>query len=272
MEQNCYLSIASGSSGNCSLYIAGNTRILIDLGVSVRRLTAALRRMGLTIDMLDAVLLTHEHIDHVKGLATFVKRHDVPVYATKGTVEALLAKNPDAKKLLRPYWGGEAFTVGTVDVQSFLTPHDAAESVGYILGTHEHRFGFATDLGFVPAAVEKQLLGCDTVVLESNHDPDMLRTGPYPWPLKQRVAGSHGHLSNPDCAACALRLAENGTSTLILAHLSEHNNTPMTALRETRAALDAAGLACEVYVAPKEEMAHPIHLDAMEVQVCLASV
>ena len=91
MEQNCYLSIASGSSGNCSLYIAGNTRILIDLGVSVRRLTAALRRMGLTIDMLDAVLLTHEHIDHVKGLATFVKRHDVPVYATKGTVEALLA-------------------------------------------------------------------------------------------------------------------------------------------------------------------------------------
>lgn len=271
MEQNCYFSIASGSSGNCSLYIAGNTRILIDLGVSVRRLTAALRRLGLTIDMLDAVLLTHEHIDHIKGLATFVKRHDVPVYATRGTAEVLLSKNPDAKKLLRPYWGGEAFTVGTVDVQSFLTPHDAAESVGYILRTHNHTFGFATDLGFLPAAVKKLLLGCDTVVLESNHDLDMLRTGPYPWPLKQRVGGSHGHLSNPDCAACAVELAESGTSTIILAHLSEHNNTPVTALRETRMALDAAGAVCDVYVAPKEEMEHPIQLGA-EVQICLASV
>ena len=178
MEQNCYYSIASGSSGNCGLYIAGNTRILIDLGVSVRRLTAALRRLGLTIEMLDAVLLTHEHIDHVKGLATFAKRHTVPVYATKGTAEALLTKNPDAKKLLRPYWGGETFTIGTVDVQSFLTPHDAAESVGYILRTHRHTFGFATDLGFVPSAVEKLLVDCDAVVLESNHDLDMLRIEP----------------------------------------------------------------------------------------------
>ncbi|MBS6546501.1 MAG: MBL fold metallo-hydrolase [Butyricicoccus pullicaecorum] len=267
MEQNCYYSIASGSSGNCGLYIAGNTRILIDLGVSVRRLTAALRRLGLTIEMLDAVLLTHEHIDHVKGLATFAKRHTVPVYATKGTAEALLTKNPDAKKLLRSYWGGETFTIGTVDVQSFLTPHDAAESVGYILRTHRHTFGFATDLGFVPSAVEKLLLDCDAVVLESNHDLDMLRMGPYPWPLKQRVGGSHGHLSNPDCAACAVKLAEHGVHTILLAHLSEHNNTPVTALRETRAALDAAGLACEVYVAPKDEMEQPIRFQ-LEVQAC----
>ncbi len=267
MEQNCYYSIASGSSGNCGLYIAGNTRILIDLGVSVRRLTAALRRLGLTIEMLDAVLLTHEHIDHVKGLATFAKRHTVPVYATKGTAEALLTKNPDAKKLLRPYWGGETFTIGTVDVQSFLTPHDAAESVGYILRTHRHTFGFATDLGFVPSAVEKLLVDCDAVVLESNHDLDMLRMGPYPWSLKQRVGGSHGHLSNPDCAACAVKLAEHGVHTILLAHLSEHNNTPVTALRETRAALDAAGLACEVYVAPKDEMEQPIRFQ-LEVQAC----
>lgn len=271
MEQTYYFSIASGSSGNCGLFVDGNTRILIDLGVSVRRLTAALRRVGLHIDMLDAVLLTHEHIDHVKGLATFVKRHNVPVYATKGTAQALIDKNPDAGRLLRPFWGGEAFTVGTVDVQSFLTPHDAAESVGYILQTHALRFGFATDLGFVPDAVRRQLTGCEAVVLEANHDVDMLRCGPYPWALKQRVAGSQGHLSNPDCAACAVRLAEGGTGTIILAHLSEQNNTPLRALRETRLALDAAGQDCEVLIAPKEEMEHPIHLRA-EVRECLASV
>lgn len=266
-----YFSIASGSSGNCGLFVDGNTRILIDLGVSVRRLSAALRRVGLTIDMLDAVLLTHEHIDHVKGLATFVKRHDVPIYATRGTAAALTAKNPDAGRLLRPYWGGEAFAVGGVDVQSFLTPHDAAESVGYILHMQDFSFGFATDLGFVPEAVKKQLMGCGAVVLESNHDVDMLRDGPYPWPLKQRVAGSQGHLSNPDCAACAIALAQSGTETIILAHLSEHNNTPLTALRETQRALDAAGQACEVFVAPKEEMEHPIALRP-EVERCLASV
>lgn len=271
MQQNCYYSIASGSSGNCGLYVAGNTRILIDLGVSVRRLTAALRALDLTVDMLDAVLLTHEHIDHVKGLATFVKRHDVPVFATRGTTEALTAKNPDVDRLLRPYWGGDAFAVGAVEVQSFLTPHDAAESVGYILRSRGHTLGFATDLGFVPAAVKKLLTGCDTVVLEANHDLHMLRTGPYPWPLKKRVEGSQGHLSNPDCADCVTFLAENGTSTIILAHLSEQNNTPVTALREVRLALHAAGLSCEVFVAPKDAMEQPIWLRP-EVQRCLASV
>ena len=271
MEQHSYFSIASGSSGNCSLYMAGNTRILIDLGVSVRRLTAALRRVGLTIDMLDAVLLTHEHVDHIKGLATFAKRYDVPIYATKGTAQALIAKNPAAGKLLHSYWGGETFTVGTVDVESFLTPHDAAESTGYLLHTEDYCFGFATDLGFVPSMIQKKLLGCNAVVLESNHDLDMLHTGPYPWPLKQRVSGSHGHLSNADCAYLAAELAQNGTEQIILAHLSEQNNTPEIALRETNAMLHAVGAECTVYVAPKDEMEHPIPLD-MEASICLASV
>lgn len=271
MQQTYYFSIASGSKGNCSLFVYENTRILIDLGVSVRRLTAALRRVGLTIDMLDAVLLTHEHTDHVKGLTTFVKRHTVPIYATKGTAEALLSKNPEAKKLLHTYGGGERFSVHTVEVQTFLTPHDAAESVGFLLHTPRFDFGFATDLGFVPDAVKQKLMGCRAVVLESNHDLDMLRNGPYPWPLKQRVAGGQGHLSNPDCAACAVELAENGAETVVLAHLSEHNNTPMTALRQTQMALQLAEQTCEVYVAPKNEMEHPIYLDT-EAEQCLASV
>lgn len=271
MNQRYYFSIASGSSGNCGLYVWQDTAILIDLGVSVRRLNAALAQLGLTIAELDAVLLTHEHTDHIKGLATFFKKFDIPVYASHGTADWLLAKYPNAQRSLQRFYSGAAFSVGQVAVQSFPTPHDAAESVGYVLRAGGRSFGFATDLGFLPGAVKRQLLGCDTVVLESNHDVLMLETGPYPWSLKQRVAGPRGHLSNADCAQAAVELIQNGTGTLILAHLSEHNNTPLSALRETRVALDAAGVNCELFVAPKAEMAAPIDLAAGEGQLCSPS-
>lgn len=271
MTRSYYYSIASGSTGNCALYAADGVHILIDLGVSVRKLKNALTRVGLTIEDLDAVLLTHEHSDHVKGLDTFVKKYDIPVYATCLTADFLAAKNPKALDNLRSFWGGDSFRVGAAEVCSFLTPHDAAESVGYILRTPHHTLGFATDLGFMPAAVKNQLLGCDTVVLESNHDLDMLMNGPYPWSLKQRVSGARGHLSNPDCAACAVELARGGTSTLILAHLSEHNNTPVTALRETRLAIDSMGVACELFVAPRDEMETPVALSGGEESACFPS-
>ena len=267
MKERYYYSIASGSGGNCSLYVSGGTAVLFDLGVSVRRLRQALGTLGMDVPDLAGVLITHEHIDHVKGLATFVKKYDVAVYATGPTARELVRKTPPASDKLRPFFGGEAFPVGGLSVQSFLTPHDAAESVGYVLRGTEGALGFATDLGFMPSQVKKQLTGCDTVVLESNHDPVMLQNGPYPWPLQQRVGGAQGHLSNPDCAACAAELAQAGTRTLILAHLSEHNNTPVTAFRETRRALDQCGAACELYVAPKDAMEAPVLLDA-EGRVC----
>lgn len=269
MEDTFYYSIASSSSGNCSLYISQNTCILIDLGVSVRRLNTALKALGLAIPDIHAVLLTHEHGDHVKGLATFVKHYNIPIYATHGTAKALIAQNPAAEKLLHPFWAGDGFSIGTIGVQPFPTPHDAADSTGYVLQSASHTFGFATDLGFVPSTIRKILHGCDTVVLESNHDPDMLRYGPYPWPLKQRISGRQGHLSNPDCAAFAAELAQNGTSTIILAHLSESNNTPVKALRAACAALD--GLPCEVFVAPKTQMDKPIRLPIKE-KLCSISV
>ena len=271
MDQTYYYSIASGSQGNCSLLVGGNTRILIDMGVSVRRLTAALARVGLTPDLLDAVLLTHEHTDHIKGLATFAKRFDTPIYASFGTAAAVTDRIPALAALLRPFSGGDRFAVGRVLVRTFPTPHDAAESVGFAVEGDGLSFGFATDLGFMPDLVKDQLLGRRTVVLESNHDALMLQTGPYPWPLKQRVAGPRGHLSNRDCAACAAELAAAGTQTLILAHLSEHNNTPLTAFRETQAALRAAGQDCALFVAPKAEMEHPLDLQPQNTP-CLASV
>ena len=257
MAERFYYSIASGSSGNCGLYMAEGTAILIDLGVSLRKITTALTALGLGLDDLSAVLLTHEHIDHVKGLPMFLKKSRVPVFASRGTAEALEEKEPLCADRLNVFDSGERFWIRDVDVTSFATPHDAAESVGYILEQGGSRFGFATDLGFVPRDAAECLRGCEAVVLESNHDPHMLQVGPYPYPLKMRVAGPAGHLSNPDCAVFAADLVKNGARTIILAHLSEKNNIPVLALQQTRAAL--RGLpACEVIVAPRERLEQPV--------------
>lgn len=266
--QRYYYSIASGSSGNCGLYVADGTAVLIDLGVSVRGLRQALTALGLDIPDVAGVLITHEHTDHIKGLQTFVKKYDTPIYTTQETARELIRKTPQAEGNLRPYQGGALLKIGALRVRTFLTPHDAAASTGFVLESEDAAFGFATDLGFVPGEVLRQLACCDAVVLESNHDPYMLQTGAYPWPLKQRVGGAYGHLSNPDCAVCAVRLAKGGTHTIILAHLSEHNNTPVTAFRETRQALDAEGLTCELFVAPKGAMEAPLMLGTEEEQVC----
>lgn len=268
MNERYYLSIGSGSSGNCGLYVCGGTAILIDLGVSVRRITAALRGCGLAMDDLAGVLITHEHNDHIKGLATFVKKHCVPIYASHGAADAMARREPGALALLRPFWGGESFAVGELEVESFLTPHDSPESVGYLIRGGGEVFGYATDLGFMPSTVQSKLTGCDTVVLESNHDPVMLQTGPYPYILKQRVAGPRGHLSNFDCANCAAALVKAGTKTLILAHLSEQNNDPRLAKWETEKAIEAAGGECAVYVAPRDAMEQPIVLSEKEAEQC----
>ena len=238
MAEHFYYSIASGSSGNCGLYVSDGTAVLIDVGVSLRKLTAALAAFDMKPGELDALIITHEHIDHVKGLAMFLKKTEVPVFASRGTAAALTAKEPAFEGRLTAFESGDAFCVGETTVRSFATPHDAADSVGYILENGRHRFGFATDLGFVPQSAAALLRGCETVVLESNHDPHMLQAGPYPYALKQRVAGPNGHLSNPDCAVFAAFLADNGTRKLVLAHLSEKNNMPgaRAAADEERAA------------------------------------
>ena len=197
MAEHFYYSIASGSSGNCGLYVSDGTAVLIDVGVSLRKLTAALAAFDMKPGELDALIITHEHIDHVKGLAMFLKKTEVPVFASRGTAAALTAKEPAFEGRLTAFESGDAFRVGETTVRSFATPHDAADSVGYILENGRHRFGFATDLGFVPQSAAALLRGCETVVLESNHDPHMLQAGPYPYALKQRVAGPNGHLSNP---------------------------------------------------------------------------
>ena len=171
MAEHFYYSIASGSSGNCGLYVSDGTAVLIDVGVSLRKLTAALAAFDMKPGELDALIITHEHIDHVKGLAMFLKKTEVPVFVSRGTAAALTAKEPAFEGRLTAFESGDAFRVGETTVRSFATPHDAADSVGYILENGRHRFGFATDLGFVPQSAAALLRGCETVVLESNHVP-----------------------------------------------------------------------------------------------------
>lgn len=267
--KNFYQSLASGSTGNCGLLVLGETRLLIDLGISVRRLKIALETVNLKIEKLDAILITHEHTDHIKGLATFVKKYDTPIYASRGTARVLFEKYPIIQNQLNSYDSGATLQIKDVSLKTVPTPHDAVESMGYIFWVQGIRFGYMTDLGFVPTPIRQALRGCTSVVLESNHDIYMLQYGCYPDLLKRRVGGPRGHLSNTDCANLAVDLVRNGTQQIILSHLSEKNNTPTRARLETQTALSDAGLSCQVFVAPVDIM-QPITLYE-EVCICYPS-
>lgn len=238
----------SGSDGNAALLCAGGHAVLIDAGRNAKCLCAALDQAGTDPDSLDAIFITHEHRDHTAALDVFVKHHPTPVHITERSAAKML---PRAGEILRerlilhpPLYRVE---VGPFTFSSFPTSHDSAQSVGFRItvreGEQTHTIGYATDLGTVTPAVEQGLCGCESVVLECNHDEQMLMEGPYPYDLKRRIASAKGHLSNRDCAAFSTRLATNGLKRLLLAHLSEINNLPDLALGEVNAALAGTGVA-----------------------------
>lgn len=239
---------ASGSGGNCTLLSDRDTHILIDAGISLRRLRQSLREADLDIRDIGGVLITHEHSDHVSGLKALLKSCGVPVYAPHTVGARLCGMLPEAEDYLCVLPTGTERRVGGLRVRAFHTPHDTDESVGYRVEGRGGVFALATDLGHVTDEVLEGLLGADTVLIESNHDPDMLRDGPYPVYLKRRILSDHGHLSNADCARLARQLAEAGTRTVILGHLSRENNRPELALAETGRLLEGSGTL--VYCAP----------------------
>ncbi|MBE6604097.1 MAG: MBL fold metallo-hydrolase [Ruminococcaceae bacterium] len=232
----------SGSDGNAALLRAGDTAILIDAGRNAKALTAALRAASVDPTSLSAIFLTHEHRDHTAALDVFLKHYPLPVH-TVFACGAQLRACASAALLENLVEHPPCFevNVGSITLTSFPTSHDSAGSVGYrITVTSDkktHTVGYVTDLGTVTPTVEKGLLGCEAVVIEANHDTEMLRQGPYPYPLKQRIASRFGHLSNTDCAALCVKLATHGTNRFLLAHLSETNNLPDLALSEVGAAL-----------------------------------
>lgn len=228
---------ASGSSGNCLLVSDSGAQVLIDAGISLRRIRDALSRSGFSIQNLDGVLVTHEHSDHISGLKMLVKYHHIPVYAPRTLANRLRGLLPEIEDCLRVIPVGEDFGVASLRVTAFHTPHDTDESVGYRVAG-EGVFALATDMGRVTDEVREALLGADTVLIESNHDEEMLRYGPYPVYLKRRILSARGHLSNADCAQLARQLADAGTRRIILGHLSRENNRPELALAASLAALE----------------------------------
>ncbi len=218
----------------------GDTHLLIDAGISLRRIEKSLSCAGLTIDDIAGVLITHEHADHISGLAMLLKYHEVSVFAPHTVASRLCGLLPAAVDRMHVVPVGEPFVIGDVFVRAFHTPHDTDESVGYrVEGTA--CFALATDMGRVTEEVLCGLLGADAVLIESNHDVRMLVDGSYPFYLKRRILSDRGHLSNTDCALLAEHLVREGTGTVILGHLSRENNRPELALAETAELLSGKG-------------------------------
>lgn len=238
---------ASGSSGNCLLLSSGSTHILIDAGISKRRIEGSLAQSGLSMREIGGVLITHEHSDHISGLKMLLKYYALPVYAPRTVANRLRGCLPEAEPYLRVIPVNESFTIGDLTVTAFHTPHDTDESVGYRVQSGGV-FALATDMGHVTEEVLNALSGADAVLIESNHDEEMLRYGPYPVYLKRRILSDSGHLSNACCAELARALALGGTKQIILGHLSRENNSPALAMQAARES--TAGLPVELYCAP----------------------
>jgi phosphoribosyl 1,2-cyclic phosphodiesterase len=244
--------LSSGSAGNCTYIGDGHAGVLIDCGVSARQVFARMEAMGLAGAPIDAVLVTHEHTDHVGAAAVLSRRlarhgHPVPFYMTRGTAEGLPpACRPDG---IEPVDPGTPFRVRHFLVDPFPIPHDTREPVAYRVSVGGTAVAVVTDLGKPTALVAQQLRQCDAAVVEFNHDEDMLMDGAYPWALKQRIRGSHGHLSNRQGAELLRMGLSPRLRHVLLGHLSEDNNTPERALRAAHDVLDELGAAGDVHVA-----------------------
>jgi phosphoribosyl 1,2-cyclic phosphodiesterase len=246
--------LASGSSGNALLLSCGRTHVLVDAGISCRRITASLRELGLIVDELSAVLITHSHTDHVSGLQTLLKRTRFPIFATARTGQDLCLRLPDIDSRLVEVDLLQPFSLGEVTVTAFPTSHDAPGSCGFRLDTADGGVGILTDTGYVTDEAASILPGVDLAVLEANHEVETLRSGPYPYYLKERVLGSQGHLCNEDAARFAVVLAAAGAAEIVLAHLSKENNTPAMARNTVETALSAAGLSPTLTIAPRDTL------------------
>ena len=257
--------LASGSTGNALLLSCGESHILLDAGISCRRVTAALRELGLEPGSLSAILITHTHADHISGLQTLLKRCAAPVFATERAARELSWRLPGAEERLEALDFGISRSIGEFAVTAVPTSHDAPGSCGFRLDTEDGSVGVLTDTGYVTDEAAEILEGVELAVLEANHDIETLRSGPYPYYLKQRILGPQGHLSNDDAARFAAALAESGASEIVLAHLSRENNTPAMAQTAVEQAFSAAGVSPLLSVAPRDCLG-PVHM------VCRRSV
>lgn len=253
-----FCTLFSGSDGNCTYVSGSDTAVLVDAGRSCKQLLQAMESRGINPQSIGAILITHEHTDHVKGLRVLLKKLRVPVYATHGVLDKLYWDKQIEADQEAYAVGGDPFLIGSMQVSSFDTPHDSIHSVGYRFTMADGRtVAIATDMGYMPDAVRKEISGCDLVLLESNYDPRMLSVCDYPYILKQRIVSNTGHLSNEACSGELVPLVEQGSTRLVLGHLSRRTNLPELALESARCALTCGGmrerLDYQLMVAPRDE-------------------
>lgn len=243
--------LASSSKGNCIFAEGGGARLLVDAGTCWRTIKSRLRGFGADPSSIDAILVTHDHADHVSALETAMKERPVPVFATAGTVEAVCETVREASVWPWTVIGtGEPFSVGAFSVLPFSVPHDAGDPVGYTLECEGVKLGIATDLGEPTAAARLALSGCDALALEFNHERNMLMDSSRPWRLKQRISGRSGHLSNAQAAELLSEVASPRLRKLVPLHLSAECNTPEAAMAAARDVLNERGLSPAVLVPP----------------------
>ena len=223
MEHIRFASLGSGSGGNGTVVQGGGTTVLVDCGFSVKQTTVRLKALGVSVERIDALLVTHEHGDHVGGVIPLAHRFDIPVYASHGTLRVLTERDLD-QRLAHAFVAAEPVTLGELTVLPVPVPHDAREPTQYVITHGELAIGILTDLGHVTPFVIESYRKCNAILMESNHDAEMLRTGDYPARLKRRIAGKLGHLSNAQAAGFLEDVIHDGLTHVVIGHISEQNN------------------------------------------------
>lgn len=235
--------LASGSSGNAIYVASEKTRLLIDAGLSAKQVAVRLEQIGVAPEHISGICISHEHGDHVNGIRVLQKRHAIPIYVNAGTLNGIRRMPKSDEIEAKIFQTGSPFKVGDITVEPFSVPHDAYEPVGFRLQAGDCAVGVVTDLGMSTSLIREKLKGCRALVLEANHDEDLLREAPRPWSLKQRIRSRQGHLSNIDAARLIIECATDVLEHVFLAHLSSDCNTPDTALRTIESQLRLDGLA-----------------------------
>lgn len=233
--------LASGSSGNAAILSGGRTNILLDAGISTRRIVSGLKILGIDKEELGAVMITHEHADHINGLRVLVKHTKAPIYAPIETAQHIINRIEGIKNKIIPFAPGDCLEIGDMAITSFATPHDSASSCGYSFYHKRSKVTCVTDLGHITEQIKKAVIGSDILMLEANHDEELLKKGSYPYFLKKRILSDKGHLSNRESGRLAAIAAAGGTRLIILAHLSRENNTPRLAEGTVMQTLLSAG-------------------------------
>lgn len=248
--------LASGSSGNCMVVSDGRVHILIDAGISTRRIAQGLKELGLELRHIAGVLITHEHVDHVAALPVLCRQAGAALFTAESTAFALCAKWPGLEERFRVFAPGQRFALGEWEIGTFATSHDCACPVGFSVEDGRRKLALCTDTGYITPQAREGVRGAGTLVGEFNYDPEMLRRGPYPRHLQERIRGDAGHLSNEMGGELAAWAVEHGAARVVLAHLSQENNRPRLALEAAGRALETAGIRerdVELLCAPRGE-------------------